>query len=276
MTITGTYNLVVNPQWRQLQLQDVYLECDTSDAPVTINLFEISELNRFWNVRLIITDVSNNASLNNITINASGSDTIDQEGNVQVVLNTNGESVTFQPVSEVQWVAIESVGGISSTWDLIQGDAGLGGDPTVYSGLTQVGGIVNDDISGSSSIYNLKGIIDFDGSANIYSKYIGLITVDLGSTFSIASNASTFSCNDVALNGSIASTMSNGGWVQNDVSGASEEIPFVVINPDNSVGNPNEYYLYLLAGNPNNFTATVSLDLTIITNSTTVTYTQNI
>lgn len=276
MIITGTYDLVVDPQWKNVQQQDVYLECDTTDKKVTINLFEIVDLNRFWNVRLFISDYGNNASVNNIIINAGGSDWLDDASTVQIVLNVNGESVTIQPVSENSWIALESVGGISPTWDLIQGDAGLGGDPTVYSGLTQVGGIVNDDISGSSSIYNLKGIIDFDGSANIYSKYIGLITVDLGSTFSIASNASTFSCNDVALNGSISSTMSNGGWVQNDVSGASEEIPFVVINPDNSVGNPNEYYLYLLAGNPNNFTATVSLDLTIITNSTTVTYTQNI
>jgi hypothetical protein len=106
--ITGIYNLAVNPQWRNVQLQEVFLECDTTLGAVTINLFEIVNLNRFWNVKIIIADVSNNASVNNITINAGGSDTIDGDGNVQVVLNNNGESIIFQPVSENQWSASES------------------------------------------------------------------------------------------------------------------------------------------------------------------------
>ena len=70
--ITGTYNLTVNPQWINVQQQEVFLECDTTLAPVTINLFEIAELNRFWGVKIIISDANNNAGTNNITINASG------------------------------------------------------------------------------------------------------------------------------------------------------------------------------------------------------------
>jgi len=114
--ITGTYNLTVNPQWINVQQQEVFLECDTTLAPVTINLFEIAELNRFWGVKIIISDANNNAGTNNITINASGSDTVDDDTTNQIVINTNGSSVSFQVASETQWLAIESVssGGGSS------------------------------------------------------------------------------------------------------------------------------------------------------------------
>jgi hypothetical protein len=113
--ITGTYNLAVNPDWRNVQLQEVFLECDTTLAPVTINLFEIANLNGFWNVKLVVSDPNNNAGTNNITINTSGSDELDQQGNNQIVLNTNGESVALQVVSATQWLSVESIGGGGGT-----------------------------------------------------------------------------------------------------------------------------------------------------------------
>ena len=111
MIIIDTLNLVVDPQWKNVQQQEVFLECDTTQGAVSINLFKIAHLNRFWNVKVIISDYGNNASVNNIVITAGGGDLIDQDGTVQVVLNLNGESVTFQPVSETSWIALESVGG---------------------------------------------------------------------------------------------------------------------------------------------------------------------
>ena len=106
--ITGTYNLVVDPQWRNVQQQEVFLQCDTTEAPVTINLFPIADLNGFWNVKIIISDANNNAATNNITINSNVSDAIDEFGNNQIVLNTNGESAILQAVSEKSWLATES------------------------------------------------------------------------------------------------------------------------------------------------------------------------
>ena len=111
MIIIDTLNLVVDPQWKNVQQQEVFLECDTTQGVVSINLFEIADLNRFWNVKVIISDYGNNASVNNIVITAGSHNEIDQNGTVQVVLNLNGESVTFQPVSETSWIALESVGG---------------------------------------------------------------------------------------------------------------------------------------------------------------------
>lgn len=115
MVITGTYDLTVNPFWKNVQQQEVYLECDTFSGPVTINLFPIANLNRFWNVKINIVDLSQNCSVNNITINTGSvgtppvQDTVDQLGNTQIILNKNGESVIFSVVSENQWLAGESI-----------------------------------------------------------------------------------------------------------------------------------------------------------------------
>jgi len=278
MIITGTYDLVVDPQWRNVQQQEVFLECDTKDGQVEITLFEIVELNRFWNVKIIISDYGNNASVNNIIINASNVDKIDQDGTVQIILNNDGESVTLQPVSENNWIALQSVSGGASkplNWDLIQGEGGLGGDPRVFSGLTAIP--ETETISGTNlTLHNLKAQIDFDGSSNIYTNYIGVITVDLATSVQLVANQSVFVCDDSGLTGKVTSIFTNGAWVQNTTTGASEQIPFVIVNPDNTIGNPNEYYLFLLTGNPNSFQGTANLDITFSTDSTSVTYNQNV
>jgi hypothetical protein len=107
--ISGTYRLAVDPAWRQVTLDEIYLECDTSSAPVTINLFEISELNDFWNVKIYVSDISDNAGTNNITINTGGSDEIDGDGNTSVVISSNGGAVALKVVSSTQWMGLESV-----------------------------------------------------------------------------------------------------------------------------------------------------------------------
>lgn len=115
MIIEGTYNLEINPIWRAIQTEAVYLECDTSDNPVIINLFPIRNLEGFWNVKIYITDLAQNCSNNNIIINTGFIneppiyDIVDESGNNQVVLNIDGESTMLQPMSNNQWMAIESV-----------------------------------------------------------------------------------------------------------------------------------------------------------------------
>lgn len=273
--ITGNYNLVVDPDWKNVQQQDVFLECDTTGGAVTINLFEIAELLRFWNVKIIISDVQNNASSNNIIVNAGGSDLFDNDTTNQLVLNSNGSSLSLQVVSESHWLAIESVGGVvAPIWDLIVGDTGLGADAQVESALTQVSETVQ--IQGvPNNAYKLRAKVTFDGSSNVYVNYIGLITVELGEDIKVFANDSVFVCLDSGLAGEIVSPLAVNGYVQNTLSGASENIPFALLNPDNTLGNPNEYFLFLLTGNPNNFQATGYLDITILSASQSVTYTQN-
>jgi hypothetical protein len=273
--ITGTYDLTVNPQWINLQLAEVFLECDTTLAPVTINLFEIADLRRFWNAKIIISDVNNNAGTNNITVNCGGSDVFDNDTINQLVLNVNGSSLSLQVVSEAQWLAIESVGGvIAPVWDVIAGDPLLGADTSVVSGVTQISETVL--LGGeSSAVYKLRGAIDFDGTSNIYTNYIGKITIEIGKRLTVLANDSVLRCSDSGLTGDIVSPLAVGGFVQNTLSGASENIPFALLNPDNTIGLSSEYYLFFLAGNPNDFEAIASLDITFVTNSPNLTYTQN-
>lgn len=279
--ITGTYNLEANPSWSLLQLQEVRLECDTTLGPVTINLPAISTLAQSTNLKLIIVDATGNAATNNITIN-SGSvgappvfDTFDDATTTQLILDNNGSSVALQNVTSTQWIAIESISGTTATWDLIFGDPGLGGDPTVATDLQRISG-TEKFLGNTGFLYNLKGVTSFDGSSNIYVKYLGVITVDFGTAVAVVNNSSVFSATDSGLSGEIISNLTNGAWVTNSGTGVSEQIPFVVLNPDNTPGNPNEYYLYLLVGNPNNFQGQVAFDFSIATSSTTVTYNQNV
>ena len=273
--ITGTYNLIAQPSWAAITFQEVILECNTVFGPVVINLPAISQLAQVTNLKLFIVDVTSNASTNNITINVGGSDTFNDSTTTQLVLNTDDSSVLIQNVAATQWMAFESTAGTTAIWDLVYGDPGLGGDPTVATDLQMIPGTIKS-LGVTGFAYNLKGITDFDGSSNVYIKYLGVITVDLGATIQVINNSSVISATDSSLTGDIISNLANNAWVTNDATGVSEQIPFVVLNPDNTLGNPNEYYIYLLVGNPNAFTGAVSFDFTIATNSTAVTYNQNI
>ncbi len=109
--INGNYKLLYNAECRNVQQQEVFLECDTTLGPVNIDLFEIVSTKRNWGVKIIISDATNNASVNNITINTSGTDVIDEAGNNQVILATNGESLVLQITGDNLWLATESIGG---------------------------------------------------------------------------------------------------------------------------------------------------------------------
>ncbi|MCI4444126.1 MAG: hypothetical protein JHC39_11555 [Lentimicrobium sp.] len=111
MIITGTYNLTADPEWASLPLQLVYLECDTTTAPVIINLFEIKDLNRFWNVQIFVIDQNKNADVNSITANVGGLDRINSVGINSIVLNLKGGSIELTPANDSSWVG--SVSGLS-------------------------------------------------------------------------------------------------------------------------------------------------------------------
>jgi len=106
--ITGNYVLVEDPQWRALQLQEVYLECNTTSAPVNIFLPYIANMGGFLNVKVNVSDVSNNASSHNINIYATLPNTID--GGVSAVISTNNGSTTCLIVSKTKWISLQGSG----------------------------------------------------------------------------------------------------------------------------------------------------------------------
>ena len=81
---------------------DVVLYCDTSSGAVTINLLDIP--NDYWmtTYKLYVVDNSNNASTNNITINAGTGQTINAQSSVTI--NTNGGSAIVRISGNTQYV----------------------------------------------------------------------------------------------------------------------------------------------------------------------------
>ena len=87
----------------QLFNDDVILLCDTSAGPVTINLLEIPDGN--WNVnwKLYVIDNNNNASVNNIIINAGAGQTINTQ--VSETITTNSSGALIRIASNNQYLA---------------------------------------------------------------------------------------------------------------------------------------------------------------------------
>jgi len=88
---------------------DVILLCDTSSGAVNITLQEIPTNN--WNLlyKLFVIDNSNNASVNNITINAPSGQSINLGSSI--VINTNGGGYVFEISGNGQYLGTPSSGG---------------------------------------------------------------------------------------------------------------------------------------------------------------------
>lgn len=142
---------------------DVVLLCDTSSAPVVINLFDIPD--GFWSTqwKLYIVDNSNNAATNNITINAGGTQTINDAASL--VLNVNGTSAAVEIVSDDKFI-----GNLTST----SGSGGGGYDTIQEEGvsLTQrttldvVGKFGTASDTGSKTQLEINPIIESITNAN--------------------------------------------------------------------------------------------------------------
>jgi hypothetical protein len=126
INVNGTYTLVPNASWQDIQTDEVRLLCDTSLAPVVINLPEISALNGFWNVKILVVDKSQNAATNNITINATGGNNIGSD--TTEVINKNGGAIEFQVLSLTNWLATlsaEMTGGSAPSGAFIYKPSGV-------------------------------------------------------------------------------------------------------------------------------------------------------
>ena len=99
---------------------DVVLYCNTSSGPVTINLLDIP--NDYWmtTYKLYVVDNSNNASTNNITINAGTGQTINAQSSVTI--NTNGGSAIVRISGNTQYVCEPIASTLNDTgWVDLQG-----------------------------------------------------------------------------------------------------------------------------------------------------------
>ena len=97
---------------------DSILLCDTSTGAITIDLSTIPA--NYWNTiwKLYVYDNGNNASTNNITINAGSGQTIN--GSSTLVLNSNGGNVLIRISSNTTFLAISSASAPTSGYQYIQ------------------------------------------------------------------------------------------------------------------------------------------------------------
>ncbi len=122
--ITGTYIIVPDFYGKISQTASLILECDTTDAPVNIQLPEISALHQYSAVKIIIFDATGNASVNNITVTSFGSEKLGSDG-VEVI-NVNGAGIAISAVNMTEWLAVATAE--------LGGGSGGGGIQSVVAG----------------------------------------------------------------------------------------------------------------------------------------------
>lgn len=194
MIISGTYNLSQEDFWRLLQLQELYLECDTSIAPVTINLFPISDLERFWNIKIFVSDISNNASANPILIVSDLTDTINYSGSVSSAITTDGGRGELFVCSENQWGFVNVSPVIYTGYDQIQDE---GTNLTQRTVIDFVGSGVTASDSGSKTIVTIPGI----GGTSVFGSFYDTTnqTGNSGSVLTMSLNTSDPWNNNVSI-----------------------------------------------------------------------------
>lgn len=141
---------------------DVTLNCNTSLGAVSIDLLEIPA--NFWSTtyKLYVNDANNNASVNNITINAPAGYTINNAASI--VINTNGGGVLIRVTNNTTYMATaNSTGGGAGGYNTIQ-DEGLALPQRTIMNFIGAG-VTASDVGGKTQIDIIGGIIDITEAA---------------------------------------------------------------------------------------------------------------
>jgi hypothetical protein len=105
--VPTTYDLIASTDTDSESNNEVRILCDTTLAPITLNLPPISSFNGIWNLKLWIIDFGGNASVNNIIVNPDivAGDTITQNGGALITepLAYNGAVVPFEICYNNRW-----------------------------------------------------------------------------------------------------------------------------------------------------------------------------
>lgn len=144
-TIVGAINFVYN--------NDVVLLCDTSLAPVTLDLLQIPIDFFSTQYKLYIVDKNNNASVNNITIKAQVGNTVNNA--LTAVINVNGGVGVVTVSSNTTYNAQFNYGGGAGGNPIIVKDEGVVLTPTVAS-FDFVGIYVNATTVGNDVTVNIN------------------------------------------------------------------------------------------------------------------------
>jgi hypothetical protein len=168
---------------------DVTLNCNTSLGAVSINLLEIPA--DFWSTtyKLYVNDADNNASVNNITINAPAGYTINNAASI--VINTNGGGVLIRVTNNTTYMATaNSTGGGGGGYNTIQDEGVALPQRTIMNFIGA--GVTASDVGGKTQVDITGGIIDITNAAMLaliaantvikgqYYRITDVINADLG------------------------------------------------------------------------------------------------
>jgi hypothetical protein len=198
-TISGNYNLAENIQsllqTKSVNIQAIHLQCDTTAAPVNIQLPTIAQMAGFLNFQIFINDVSNNAATNNITLLIAGSDLINHAATA--VINTNGMGGQLQIVGLEDWffdtVAAAAVsiplGGINTSSDL----NGFSMAPAAAGIRSIKSGEIKDTFAAGNSYGTLVGSLDlvtgiWTAPATGYYDFTTIMSVTAAADFDLLSS----------------------------------------------------------------------------------------
>jgi len=187
---------------------DVILLCDTSLGPVTINLLEIPDNQWMTTYKLYVVDNSNNASVNNITINAGAGQFINNVPSI--TLSTNGDGCIVRILSNNKYNAT------ISAYPLLTLNEGIPLTPTTKSmnftgsGITatNVGDAVTVNVPGNpletldegTPLTPTTQSINFTGSSITATAVGNNVTVNVSAVNSVQSSCA---CNTAPNNADI-------------------------------------------------------------------------
>lgn len=140
---------------------DVTLNCNTSLGAVSINLLEIPA--NFWSTtyKLYVNDANNNASVNNITINAPAGYTINNAASI--VINTNGGGVLIRVTGNTTYMATANSTGGGGGYNTIQDEGVALPQRTIMNFIGA--GVTASDVGGKTQVDIIGGIIDITEAA---------------------------------------------------------------------------------------------------------------
>jgi hypothetical protein len=145
----------------------------------------------------------------------------------------------------------------------IEVESGL--DPTVFSSLVKTNdrAVLSGNVRESWRLIASTPLESFDpyvGSENVYAKYVGKIVVPVGTTINVVSQQGIFSSSDIDL-GTLVTPFAPGGFVTNFNTGEYQSVQIAALQIDNSLVEE-EYEIFILAADSNDFESTVIIDVT--------------
>ena len=184
--------------------------------------------------------------------------TVFQSGLTANTLTVTQSAITFSNLSSstnYRTLVVNNLGQVTQ----FQNSIGLtpGSDPQVQSDIIKI----NKNIRYGSyyDVYTVKAVIDIPGGNNTYANFIGRVTNNTSSTFIPSSTSGLVDANDPTLI-QVQSSLTVGALVYDETLLFAAAIDLITVNYDNTLTTSNEFYIFLIAANTNNFSCRVWVD----------------